>query len=162
MPDGTLSSRRVVPHPSSPWTSFQKCHDSVRESTIWAETWSSSRRIGSNNHLNQFKPLITNTKQPKHIKTYKTLKNLKISLKRQTGKLFGKVRATATAGLINIARLLQAALRFPNPGTLLIRPGPQLRQICQSCTKWSNERFYGTGDNFEVIKFGTGEGGRSR
>jgi len=34
IPDGTLSSRRVVPHPSSPWADFPKCHDSGRESTI--------------------------------------------------------------------------------------------------------------------------------
>jgi len=34
IPDGTLSSRRVVPHPSSPWADFPKCHDLGRESTI--------------------------------------------------------------------------------------------------------------------------------
>jgi len=46
----------------------------------------------------------------------------------------------------NAARLLQAIFRGPDPGSLIIRSGPQFCGSCRrSCTKWSNERSHDTG-----------------
>ena len=51
--------------------------------------------------------------------------------------------------------------RTPDPGTLIIRPGPQLCRIRRrSYIKSSNERVYGAGDSSDRIKVGTRVGDR--